>query len=274
MVGSDVELSCVCPHRSHFNLNDLNVYWQIDTQSTVVVAYHLPEESTRGSMHVNETYKNRAHLSRDRMEQCDFSLRLQNVTPQDTQEFKCLVFRELELHMKVVVRLHVAANFSTPVISTSGPSAPGQELTFVCSSTNGYPKPNLYWINRTDNSPIDETLQNNTVSLNEQGLYDVVSVLRIPWMPRVDVSCWIENLVLHQNLTSVSQADNSTGNNDRFTENPQETDNQKKNVVLFCLLAVLLVAAGAVSTWLCRSRCPHRSYAGPRAVKQELTDHP
>lgn len=109
MVGSDVELSCVCSHRSHFNLNDLYVYWQIDTESTVVVAYHLPEESTR--VHVNNSYKNRAHLSRDRMEQCDFSLSLQNVTPQDTQEFKCLVFRkstELELYLEAAIRVHVA----------------------------------------------------------------------------------------------------------------------------------------------------------------------
>lgn len=73
-------------------------------------------------------------------------------------------------------------------------------------STNGYPKPNLYWINRTDNSLIDETLQNDTVCLNERGLYDVVSILRIPWTPHADVSCWVENVVLHQNLTSVGQA--------------------------------------------------------------------
>ncbi|XP_055462933.1 ICOS ligand [Psammomys obesus] len=272
MVGSDVELSCVHPDGSHFDLTDLFVYWQIDNQSRVV-AYHLPKGPT--ALHVDDLYKNRAHLSQDRMKQGDFSLNLQNVTPQDTQEFTCLVFREsmeFRRDLKVVVRLHVAANFSTPIISRDGPSAPGQEVTFTCMSTNGYPKPNLYWINKTDESLIDETLQNNTVYLNNRGLYNVVSILRIPWMPSVDVSCWVENVVLHQNLTSVSQADNSTGNNDKITKNPQEADKQNTNVLLI-LLAVLLVVAGAVSSWACRSRCPRRSYAGPRHVEQELQDH-
>lgn len=106
----------------------------------------------------------------------------------------------------------LAANFSTPVISTSGPVTPDQEgLTLTCISRNGYPKPNLYWINRTDNSLIDEALQNNTVSLNEWGLYDVISTLTVPWVAHVNVSCSIENVVLHQNLTSISQAGEAQG---------------------------------------------------------------
>lgn len=92
-----------------------------------------------------------------------------------------------------------------PVVSI--PSAPSQdkELTFTCTSTNGYPRPNVYWINKTDNSLLDEALQNNTVSLNERGLYDVVSILKIQWSPNVNVGCCIENVLLHQNLTVSSQ---------------------------------------------------------------------
>ncbi|XP_059137698.1 ICOS ligand isoform X2 [Peromyscus eremicus] len=273
MVGSDVELSCVYPHRSNFSLNDLYVYWQIENHHPkTVVTYYLPNGST--GMYADNHYKNRAHLSLDRMKQGDFSLYLQNVTPQDTQEFTCQVFREsteLGNTLKKMVRLHVAANFSTPIISTSSNPTEGQGLTFTCMSTNGYPKPNLYWINRTDNSLIDEALQNNTVYLNERGLYDVVSTLRIPWLAHVNVSCCVENVVLHQNLTSISQAENSTGNNDRSTENPPENDNRKNYAVLFSILAVVLVAL--VFAWVYRSRCLHRHYEGPRTVEQELTDH-
>lgn len=115
MVGSDVELSCVYPHRKRFSLDDLYVYWQIDNQSTVAVAYHLPEGSI--GVDVDKLYKNRAHLSQDRMEQGDFSLKLQNVTPQDTQEFKCLVFKKstmgLGRDLEVVVKLHVAGKTLT-----------------------------------------------------------------------------------------------------------------------------------------------------------------
>ncbi|CAO2608553.1 ICOS ligand [Lemmus lemmus] len=204
MVGSDVEFSCLYPDRNHFSLKDLLfVYWQIENPKTVV-AYYLSNEST--GVYVDGRYKNRAHLSLERMKQGDFSLHLQNVTPQDNQEFTCLIFRKVKKVLNETVRLHVAANFSTPVISTSGPATQDQGLTLTCISRNGYPKPNLYWINLTDNSLIDEALQNNTVSLNEWGLYDVISTLTVPWVAHVNVSCSIENVVLHQNLTSVSQA--------------------------------------------------------------------
>lgn len=92
-----------------------------------------------------------------------------------------------------------AANYSMPVVS--GPSQ-DEELVFTCTSTDGYPRPNVYWINKTDNSLLDDALQNSTVSLNARGLYNVVSVLRIGRTSTIDVGCCIENVLLHQNLTS------------------------------------------------------------------------
>lgn len=91
-----------------------------------------------------------------------------------------------------------------PVVST--PHSPSQdELTFTCTSINGYPRPNVYWINKTDNSLLDQALQNDTVFLNTRGLYDVVSVLRIARTPNVNIGCCIENVLLRQNLTVGSQ---------------------------------------------------------------------
>jgi inducible T-cell co-stimulator len=118
MVGSTVELKCIYPEENSFDLNDLYVYWQISGSNTVVT-YYLPKNSSAG--HENNHYKNRAHLSLDSMKQGDFSLSLQNVTPQDAQKFNCLVFREsLQLGkiLEMEVSLHVAANYSLPVIST------------------------------------------------------------------------------------------------------------------------------------------------------------
>lgn len=93
-----------------------------------------------------------------------------------------------------------AANFSVPVVNSSS-TRQDQELTFMCTSTNGYPRPNVYWVNKTDDTVLDRALHNDTVSLNERGLYDVVSVLRVPWAPGVSVGCCIENVLLRQNLT-------------------------------------------------------------------------
>lgn len=271
MVGSDVKLGCVYPGRNSFDLNDLFVYWQV-SGSNAVVTYYLPENSSTGRE--DSHYKNRAHLSLDSMKRGDFSLHLRNVTPQDEQTFKCLVFRkslELGRILEAMVTLHVAANYSMPVVSTpSGPSA-DQELTFTCVSTDGYPRPSVYWINKTDNSQLDRALHNDTVSLNQRGLYDVVSILRIPWVPSVNVGCCIENALLHQNLTGT---ETFTGLEVMVTENPVHPHKERRTAV-FSTLAILLVTVAVAGVWLCRTRCPRHSYAGAKVVQpeEEPTDH-
>ncbi|XP_029070719.1 ICOS ligand isoform X1 [Monodon monoceros] len=273
MVGSDVLLSCIYPEGNTFDLNDLYVYWQINVpgkrNTSSVVTYYLSGNSSAG--HGNNHYKDRARLSLDGMKQGDFSLHLHNVTPQDEQKFNCLVFRkslELEKILEVTVTLNVAANYSMPVVS--GPSQ-DEELVFTCTSTDGYPRPNVYWINKTDNSLLDDALQNSTVSLNARGLYNVVSVLRIGRSPTIDVGCCIENVLLHQNLTS-GQTEMSTGTKDSITEDPVDDTQDAANQPVLSILAVLVVAvAVAVATgWLCRRRCPYRSYAGAQAARPEL----
>ncbi|XP_026303228.1 ICOS ligand isoform X1 [Piliocolobus tephrosceles] len=260
MVGSDVELSCACPEGSHFDLNDIYVYWQT-SESKTVVTYHIPQNSSLDN--VDSHYRNRALMSPAGMRQGDFSLRLFNVTPQDEQKFHCLVLSQslgFQEVLSVVVTLHVAANFSVPVVST--PHSPSQdELTFTCTSINGYPRPNVYWINKTDNSLLDQALQNDTVFLNTRGLYDVVSVLRIARTPSVNIGCCIENVLLRQNLTVGSQTGH-IGERDKITENPVGT--LEKTEVTWSVLAVLclLVAVAVAIGWVCRDRWLRRSYAG------------
>ncbi|XP_053421504.1 ICOS ligand isoform X1 [Nycticebus coucang] len=267
MVGSDVELGCAVPEGSSFDLSELFVYWQISESDTVVM-YHIPGNSSTG--HVDTHYRNRAQLSPDRMKRGDFSLHLFNITPQDEQKFHCLVFWKFNKVLEAVVTLHVAANYSMPVVST--PSSPSQhELTFTCTSTNGYPRPNVYWINKTDNTLLDEALQNSTVSLNPKGLYDVVSVLRIGWSPSVNVGCCIENVLLHQNLTVSSQPETLIGTRGKITENHSSAN----SYAAISILAVVAVVVAVVTGWACRSRCPRRRYTGAQAARPEpeLTDH-
>nr|XP_010964862.1 PREDICTED: ICOS ligand [Camelus bactrianus] len=275
MVGSDVQLSCVYPEGNSFDLNDLYVYWQIpDKPNTYsVVTYYLSGNNSAG--HSDNHYKGRAQLSLDSMKRGDFSLHLRNITPQDEQKFNCLVFRkslELKKILEVVVTLHVAANYSMPVVS--GPSQ-DEEFTLTCTSTNGYPRPNVYWINRTDNSLLDPALQNSTVSLNERGLYDVVSILRLGRTPSVNVGCCIENVLLHQNLTVSSWTGMFTGTKDSFTENPADGTREWGGGAVPSILAVLAVVVAVATGWLCRSRCPSRSYAGAQASRPEVevTEH-
>ncbi|XP_046955068.1 ICOS ligand isoform X2 [Lynx rufus] len=275
LVGSDVELSCVFPERHSFDLNDLYVYWQTSVVGTpkTVVTYYLSGNSSAG--HEDNRYRDRARLSLESMKWGDFSLHLHNITPQDEQRFNCLVFRkslELEKILDVVVTLHVAANYSMPVVrAPSGPSE-NEELTFTCTSVNGYPRPNVYWINRTDNSLLNETLQNNTVSLNAHGLYDVVSVLTIRRTPSVNVGCCIENVLLHQNLTTIStQAETVTGTEYGITESQADAP-KKQGAVLSALIVLGVVVAVAVATgWVCRSRCPPQDPRRSWAARPEQT---
>ncbi|XP_006876870.1 PREDICTED: ICOS ligand [Chrysochloris asiatica] len=205
VVGGSVELSCIYPEGSNFDLNDFYVYWQTSMPKTVVT-YYLPGNTSQD--YQDSHYQHRAQLSLDSMKQGDFSLHLHNITPKDEQTFHCLVLRKslsLKEVLQVVVTLHVAANYSMPVVSTPTHPNLNQLVTFKCTSTNGYPSPRVYWINQTDNSLLDTALQNSTVVLNERGLYDVVSTLRVPWTPNMNVQCCIENVLLHQNLTVSSQ---------------------------------------------------------------------
>ncbi|XP_013360835.1 PREDICTED: ICOS ligand [Chinchilla lanigera] len=272
-VGSDCLLSCVHPEREPFDLQDVYVYWQIDS---TVVAYHIPQNNS--SALADSRYQARAHLSPQSMEQGNFSLHLHNVTPQDTQKFTCLVFRKswnMGRALNAVVTLRVAANFSLPVVNSSG-TPQGQPLTFTCTSTDGYPQPKVYWINKTDNSVLDRALHNDTVSVNARGLYDVVSVLRVPWAPGTSVGCCIENVLLRQNLTGSGPAELSTGGStDRITEHP-DLPPRESSGALFGTVAAAGVAAGlGALCWVKRARCRRRNYTGAQVVAQEheLTDH-
>ncbi|XP_042637769.1 ICOS ligand [Orycteropus afer afer] len=269
IVGSSVELSCIYPEGSSFDLNDSYVYWQTSMPETVVT-YYLPGNSSPG--HKDNHYQHRAQMSLDSMKRGDFSLHLHNITPQDEQTFHCFVFRkslEFKEVLHIVVTLHVAANYSMPVVSSpSGPSQ-DEELTFTCISTNGYPRPNVYWINRTDNSLLDKALQNNTVSVNERGLYDVVSILRVQWAPNVNVQCCIENVLLHQNLTVGNHVETSSRTKEKITDNPGRPE-EKNNIAIFITFGILAIIAAIATGWFCRNRCSRGSYTGSQGVRPEL----
>ncbi|XP_076975251.1 ICOS ligand [Tamandua tetradactyla] len=270
IVGSSVVLPCVHPERNSFDLNDLYVYWQI---GKTVVTYYLPGDSSGG--HKASQYRGRTQLPLHTMQHGDFSLRLFNVTPHDEQEFSCLVFRKslaMAMVLGVTIRLHVAANYSMPVVSAPSSASP-DELTFTCTATNGYPRPNVYWINETDGSLLPAALQNSTAVRNARGLYDVVSVLRLGQAPRLSVRCCVENVLLSQNLTVSSQAEPFNGTKDRIVEKPVHPQQNRHTVVLsLCgALAILALVVG----WLWRGHCTRERNAGAQGAgpELELADH-
>lgn len=272
LVGSVAELGCVSPRRASFDLQDLFVYWQVRVAGKLLsVAFYLGHNSSEDP---DPQFLGRAHLSPEAMRRGDFSLRLSHVGPRDRLTFRCLVLRKslsMAAELDISVRLSVAANYSTPVVTvTSESTAQGGGLTFTCVSTDGFPEPRLHWLNRSDGSPLPGALTN--CSLNPRGLFDVVSVLRLPPSPAASVACCVENVLLQQNLSSPPEPSPSPSPSSSEAD-PLHGGNSGTTL---SVLGGLVVLVAVVAGWACRSQCPPRGrYAGVQEAKpeQELVDH-
>lgn len=94
------------------------------------------------------------------------------------------------------------ASYSQPILSgpISNSDSTGEEVTFSCRSGNGYPEPNVYWINKTDNShlPPSELM----IIPNNNGTYSVFSTLKVKATSNMQIECSIENKILQENLSA------------------------------------------------------------------------
>ncbi|XP_068931189.1 ICOS ligand-like isoform X2 [Petaurus breviceps papuanus] len=265
MVGGDVDLSCISPEKKHFDLNKTLVYWQTKNEPIVPLNAHIPGEDT--SRYVHLKYQNRTSLTLEKMEKGDFSLRLSNITIEDELEFVCLVMNKsnTEFLFSSIVNLHVAANYTVPVVEDKTDNT---EVIFTCTSHNGFPKPKVYWVNKTDNSLLNQSLQNDTFTTNEKGLFSVSSVLKITWTPNISIECCIENMNLQQNLTVQSSFLLSPeGNFHRQTittpSNKSIPPEKTPKSVIYTIIGILLVILLGVVIWsrkLCKKKHHYGDY--------------
>lgn len=73
-------------------------------------------------------------------------------------------------------------------------------MTFSCRSDNGYPEPNVYWINRTDNTRLSQSDFN--ITQHPDGTYSVLSTLKVNATSDMQLECFIENKVLQENTSA------------------------------------------------------------------------
>ncbi|XP_060054796.1 ICOS ligand isoform X3 [Erinaceus europaeus] len=270
LVGDTVKLSCIHPLGPGVTLGDLYLYWQADVGGrTIAVASHL---GLGGLGAPDLIFQNRTRLSAEGMKRGDFSLHLSDVGPQDQLTFQCLLLRKsqnMQPLFNVSVDLKVAAHFSPPVVTSEDGPEDG-ELTFTCTSSDGFPKPRLHWVNRTDGSLLPGALTN--CSRDSRGLYHVHSVLRLPRTPSIRVGCCVENLSLQQNLSSPPEPVLSPSPSG--SPSGQSSALQGSGGTVFSVLAVLVVLVAVAAGWACRSQCPpRRRYTGAQEERpvQELT---
>ncbi|XP_053935071.1 ICOS ligand [Cuculus canorus] len=254
--GDNATLSCIYQEREVL-LKNLRVYWQIaDDQEECSVVHALisgRDNESEQCIH----FKNRTQLFWDRLENGDFSLLLLNISKSDEHTYKCVVLQKTEytkvIHQAKVV-LSLAASYSQPILS--GPirnsDSTGEEVTFSCKSGNGYPKPNVYWINKTDNSHLSPS--ELKITLHTDGTYSVFSTLKVKATSNMEIECSIENKILHANLSAnYTQQTQSSGSNTESHKNLEKKGQgaQAAGIISIVILIGLLVG---LTCWLWRRR--------------------
>ncbi|XP_074851363.1 ICOS ligand [Carettochelys insculpta] len=250
-VGSTAELSCIYTSAEKFILNNLRVYWQIEGGSNTCLVVHTFNSGNENDSESCADFKNRTRLFHDKLENGIFSLLLLNVSLRDARTYRCIVQKKDPV-FKVIhdanVALKVAANNSLPVLS--GPERIhtniGEDMTFSCNYSQGYPEPNVYWINRTDNSSLRPSSLN--ITQDADGTYRVFSTLKIKATSTVKIECIIENELLQQNLTVLYLEDLTNSNSTKSGRlNLSEPGAQAGSVIA---IAIVLVTLVVLTCWL------------------------
>uniref|UniRef100_A0A8D1EX77 CD276 antigen n=1 Tax=Sus scrofa TaxID=9823 RepID=A0A8D1EX77_PIG len=195
LVGTDATLRCSFSPGPSFSLAQLNLIWQLtDTKQLV---HSFAEGRDQGS-----AYANRTTLFPDLLAQGNASLRLQRVRVADEGSFTCLVsIRDLD-SSSAAVSLQVAAPYSKPsmTLEPNKDLRPGDTVTITCSSYRGYPEAEVFWQDG-QGAPLTGNVTTSQMA-NEQGLFDVRSVLRVVLGANGTYSCLVRNPVLQQDAHS------------------------------------------------------------------------
>ncbi|NXF74893.1 ICOSL protein, partial [Sclerurus mexicanus] len=249
-LGNNATLSCIYKRRD-LQLKNLRVYWQIaDREKCSVVHALISGRDNYSNQCIH--FKNRTQLFWDRLENGDFSLLLLNVSQSDKHTYKCIIQEKNEftrvVHQEEVV-LSLAASYSQPILSGPIRNSTGEEVTFSCRSGNGYPKPNVYWINKMNNSRLSaSTLE---FISHPDGTYSVLSTLRVKAASNMQIECSIENEMLQENLSAnYTQQKQSNGS---ITENLEKNGRvaQAAGIISIVILLGLLTV---LICWLWRRR--------------------
>ncbi|XP_053160578.1 ICOS ligand isoform X2 [Hemicordylus capensis] len=193
--------------------------------------------------HQCREFSNRTRFN-EKLKEGDFSLTLLNISRKDEHKYECIIQRNENVVFAVVqhtyITLKVAANYSNPVLTGSGQSE--EEMNFTCSSSHGYPKGNIYWINQTDNSLLDAK---QVFTEEPDGTFRVSSTLTTKRTSNIKLECIIENKQLNQNLTTTFTAINNT------SRHSAEPDQPKTNaIVIGGVATAIVILAIILSIWL------------------------
>ncbi|NXQ78890.1 ICOSL protein, partial [Nyctibius grandis] len=255
-LGDNATLSCIY-HGRELHLKNLRVYWQIadDQEECSVVHTLISGQDNESEQCVH--FKNRTQLFWDRLENGDFSLLLLNVSQSDERTYKCVVLQKTEytrvIHQAEVV-LSLAASYSQPILS--GPirnrDSTGEEVTFSCRSGNGYPEPNVYWINKTDNSHLPPS--ELEITPHADGTYSVFSTLKVKATSNMQIECSIENKILRENLSANYTQQKQSNGTDTESHKNLEKNGRGAQAAGIISIVILIGLLAILTCWLRRRR--------------------
>lgn len=179
--------------------NTINrIYWQREDrpETEVVKARCEPPKPECNIIHDN--YINRSKFTEPKLEG-NFSLTLLHIRLQDEGSYRCVLLGKRDTVDDFTVQLKVVAQYSQPVVTV--PSLQndrlGEEVSFTCTTTGGYPKGTVQWLNKTSNSyfsaPHVKTQVDGEMGSGERyHLFNVTSTLRVN-ASHDDIVCQIIN---------------------------------------------------------------------------------
>ncbi|KFO94746.1 CD276 antigen, partial [Buceros rhinoceros silvestris] len=193
LFGQDATLCCSFSPEANFSLDDLTLIWHLtDTQRSV----HSFSGGRDQLADQGRGYANRTALFYDQLAQGNVSLLLRRVEISDEGSFTCFV--RVQDYNSAAVMLQVAAPYSKPSVNLEPNKdlKPGDLAAVTCHASRGYPEASVLWQD-SQGSNITENVTTSQVA-NEEGLFDVNSILQVLVEPGSTYSCLVHNPVLQQ----------------------------------------------------------------------------
>uniref|UniRef100_A0A3P9A8L4 Ig-like domain-containing protein n=2 Tax=Esox lucius TaxID=8010 RepID=A0A3P9A8L4_ESOLU len=204
LYGMEATLNCSFSHAAPFNLSAVSVFWQLTDTKRTVHSYWGGQDQLEDQ---GESFANRTSLYASQLGAGNASLLLKGVRVADEGSYTCFV--RVETHGSASLLLQVAAPYSKPLVTLAPDSnlRPGEEVALTCVAHGGYPEVDVLWQDGHGRNLTD----NVTTSLvaNEEGLFNVRSVLTVALEPNSTYSCRLANPLLgeegHASVTITGQ---------------------------------------------------------------------
>ncbi|XP_030289771.1 T-lymphocyte activation antigen CD80-like [Sparus aurata] len=196
VVGRPVSLPCLYPQLLSFE--NFSIEWRGGEE---VVLRSVWERSKN----VEELGVNSATLPADAALTGNFSLELPTVQPnQHRTTFGLFVIsRENQSAALCTVCLRIAASFISPLLQREQ-GAEGEETSFLCRASGGFPEPVVSWLINFIYDPPEGSVETQATLLPDSHLYNITSHLTANISKESTVTCIVENLTLNETTTSTS----------------------------------------------------------------------